>query len=322
MKFAPCTRRIAVAVLACSFVLPALADSSAPVRMIVPNAPGSSADALARVISVPLSQGLGRPIVVENLPGAGGVPATSQLVRGPKDGSTLAIVSNNHVVNPSLYKKMPFDSIKDITTIAVIAGSPFVLVAHPSLGVSNLQELIALAKQKPGQIAIGSGGNGTILHLASEELQHQAGISFKHIPYKGTGQMTTDLLGGQIQLAFVGVTGAVQHVKTGKLRAIGVSTPTPSTIMPEVAPLSQQGVPNYHMQGWIALIGPAGMPPATVGKLSGALTRLLATKDMQNALTAQGFTAIGGTPAEAASVFRSDMAKYGKLVKQSGMTID
>jgi tripartite-type tricarboxylate transporter receptor subunit TctC len=322
MSFAVHTGRLAVAVLACSLTLPASAQSDKPVRMIVPNAPGSSVDALARIISVPLSKGLARPVVIENMPGAGGVTATSQLVRAAKDGSTLAMVSNNHVVNPSLYKSMPFDSIKDITTIAVVAGSPFVLVAHPSVGVSNLKELVALAKSKPGQLAIGSSGNGTILHLAAEELQHEAGISFRHIPYKGTGQMTTDLLGGQIQLAFMGVTGAVQHVKAGKLRAIGVSTTTASAIMPDVAPFAQQGLPDYNMQGWIALIGPAGLPPAVVSKLSAELTAMLATRELQDALALQGFSPIGSTPAVAAGVFQNDLLKYAKLVKQSGMTID
>jgi tripartite-type tricarboxylate transporter receptor subunit TctC len=314
--------RIVATVLSCTLTLPALAESGKPIRVIVPNAPGSSVDALTRIISVPLSQSLGRTMVIENLPGAGGVPATAQIARAPKDGSTLGMVSNNHVVNPSLYKKMPFDSIKDITTIGVVGGSSFVLVAHPSLGVSNLKELIALAKTKPGDITIGSSGNGTILHLAAEELQHQAGVSFRHIPYKGTGQMTSDLLGGTIQLAFVGVTGAVQHVKNGKLRAIGVSTATPSIAMPDVAPLAQQGLPNYDMQGWIALIGPAGMQAAVVSRLSNELKKTLATRTVQDALTAQGFSPIGSTPAEAASLFQTDLVKYGKLVKQSGMSID
>jgi tripartite-type tricarboxylate transporter receptor subunit TctC len=322
MNYASRATRIAATILSCTLALPALADSGKPIRLIVPNAPGSSVDALSRIVSVPLSKGLGHPIVVENLPGAGGVPATGQLVRSAKDGLTLAMVSNNHVVNPSLYKAMPFDSIKDITTISVIGGSPFVLVAHPSLGVSNLKELVALAKAKPGEITIGSSGNGTILHLAAEELQHQAGVSFRHIPYKGTGQMTTDLLGGQIQLAFVGVSGAAQHVKAGKLRAIGVSTTTPSSIMPNVAPFAQQGLPNYNMQGWIALIGPAGLAPATVSKISGEVSKALATKELQDALASQGFTPIGSSPAEAAALFQADMVKYAKLVKQSGMTID
>lgn len=323
-------RRTALTLIGAAFVLPVtltatlptVAHAAKPVRMIVPNAAGSSADALARTVSAPLSKALGRAIVVENLPGAGGVPATGQLVRARKDGSTLAIVSNNHVVNPSLYKKMPFDSIKDITTISVIGGSPFVLVANPSLGVSNLAELIALAKRQPGKLTIGSSGNGTILHLAAEELQHQAGIQLKHIPYKGTGQMTTDLLGGQIQLGFFGVTGVAQQIKDGRLRAIGVSTPVASPLLPDVLPLSKQGLPNYAMQGWIALIGPAGLPDATVKQLSTELGKVLATPDVKNMLTAQGFTPIGSSPTETAAQFRAEMAKYGALVKQSGMTID
>jgi tripartite-type tricarboxylate transporter receptor subunit TctC len=322
MNYASRATRIAATVLSCTLALPALADSGKPIRLIVPNAPGSSVDALSRIISVPLSKSLGRPMVVENLPGAGGVPATGQLVRGPKDGSSLAMVSNNHVVNPSLYKSMPFDPIKDITTISVVAGTPMVLVAHPSLGVSNLKELVALAKTKPGQITIGSSGNGTILHLAAEELQHEAGISFQHIPYKGTGQMTTDLLGGQIQLAFIGVTGAAQLVKGGKLRAIGVSTTTESNILPGVAPLAEQGLPNYDMQAWIALIGPAGMQPAVVSKLSSEVGKMLATKEIKDALTLQGFTPMNTTPAAATALFQSDLVKYAKLVKQSGMTVD
>jgi len=322
MKSAFTSRRIVLTLVSAAFAWPVMAQAEKPVRMIVPNAPGSSADALARTVSTPLSRALGRTVVIENLPGAGGMPATSQLVRAPKDGSTLAIVSNNHVVNPSLYKKMPFDSIKDITTITVIGGSPFVLVAHPSLGVSNLAELIALAKSKPGQITIGSSGNGTILHLAAEELQHQAGIQLKHIPYKGTGQMTTDLLGGQIQLGFFGVTGISQQVKAGKLRALGVSTPVVSPLLPDVLPLSQQGVPNYHMQGWIALIGPAGMQPALVNQLSSEMRKVLASREVIDMMSAQGFTAIGSSPADTAAQFRTDMAKYGALVKQSGMSID
>lgn len=319
------TRRTAVALVALSLALPflpAFAQDDKPVRMILPSAPGSSVDALARMIANPLSKAMGHAIVIENLPGAGGVTGTGQLVRAPKDGLTLGMVSNNHVVNPSLYKSMPFDSIKDITPITIVAGSPFVLVAHPSVPAKDLKELIALAKAKPGELAYGSSGNGTILHLAGAALQHEAGIDFKHVPYKGTGQLTTDLLGGQIQLAFLGVTGVAQHIKAGKLRAIGVSTTTPSAIMPGVMPLSQQGVPNYNMQGWIALIGPAGLPAPVVAKLYSDTKALLASKEVQDALSAQGFIAVGSTPEVTASMFQSEMAKYAKLVKQSGMTID
>lgn len=318
-------RLVLAAALTLPFALPfghAFAQAGKPLRMIVPNAAGSSVDALTRIVSVPLSKALNQPVVVENLPGAGGVPATGQLVRAEKDGSTLAMVSNNHVVNPSLYKSMPFDALKDVTPITIVGGSPFVLVAHPSLGVKDLKELVALARAKPGKVTIGSSGNGTILHLASEELQYEAGIALKHVPYKGTGQMTTDLLGGQIGLAFLGVTGAAQHVKAGKLVAVGLSTPAPSALMPSAVPFTRQGLPNYDMQGWIALIGPAGLPPAVVSRTASSVKTLLGTQAVQEALTAQGFTAIGSTPEEAAARFQADMAKYAKLVKQSGMTID
>ena len=324
MKSISQKRRAAAALVMLSIALPftTVVAQDKSVRMIVPNAPGSSVDALARTVGNQLAKSAGGPIVIENLPGAGGVPGTTQLTRAPKDGMTLGMVSNNHVVNASLYKKMPYDAIKDVTPITVIAGSPFVLVAHPSVQAKDLKELIALAKANPDSINYGSSGNGTILHLAGEALQHDAGIKLRHVPYKGTGQLTTDLLGGQIQLAFLGVTGAAQHIKSGKLRAIGVSTATPSSILPDVPPLSQQGVPNYNLQGWIALIGPAGLPGPVVSKLYSDTKALLATKEIQDALTAQGFTGMGTPPDETAHLFQAEMSKYAKLIKQSGMTID
>lgn len=318
-------RRAVAAFVAFSLALPftsTFAQGDKTIRMIVPNAPGSSVDSLARTVGDKLAKAAGGAIVIENQPGAGGVPGTAQLTRAAKDGLTLGMVSNNHVVNPSLYKKIPYDAIKDITPITVIAGSPFVLVAHPSVQAKDLKELIALAKANNGELTIGSSGNGTILHLAAEALQSEAGIKLRHIPYKGTGQLTTDLLGGQIQLAFLGVTGAAQHVKSGKLNAIGVSTTTPSQILPNVLPLAQQGVPNYNLQGWIALIGPGGLPAPVVSKLYSDTKALLGTKEVQDALNAQGFTAMGTPPDATATLLQNELTRYAKLVKQSGMTID
>lgn len=317
-------RRTVTALVALSLAAPMLSASAqgGTIRLVVPNAAGSSVDALSRTVGEPLGKSMGNAMIVENLPGAGGVVGTQQIVRAAKDGSTLGMVSNNHVVNPSVYKSLPYDTIKDVTPITVVAGSPFVLVAHPSVPAKDLQELIALAKAKPGEITYGSSGNGTILHLAAEALKHEAGIDLKHIPYKGTGQLTTDLLGGTIQLAFLGVTGAAPHIKAGKLRAIGVSTTTPSPILPEVRPFAQQGLPNYSMQGWIALIGPAGMPQETVKKLYSNTKAVLSSPEIQKALDAQGFTPMGLTPDASLGLFQAEMAKYAKLVRQSGMTID
>lgn len=319
-------RRAVAASLALAIALPftpALAQSDKPIRIVVPNAPGSSADALARTIANPLGKGLGRNIVIENLPGAGGVTGTIQIVRAPKDGSTLGIVTNNHVVNPSIIKSMPFDTLKDITPVSVIAGSPFVLVAHPSVPAKDMKELIALAKSKPGMLNYGSSGNGTILHLAAEAFKTEAGgLDIKHVPYRGTGQLTTDLLGGQIQLAVLGVTGVAQHIKAGKLRAIGVTTKARSSIMPDVPTLAEQGLPNFNMEGWIALIAPAGVPRQTVAKLHAETKAALATKEVQDALAAQGMSPLGMAPEATAQLFQTEMARYARIVKDSGATID
>jgi tripartite-type tricarboxylate transporter receptor subunit TctC len=320
-------RRSAVALVALSLALPftsslAQMPGEKSIKMIVPNAPGSSVDALARTIGNPLAKALGHPIIIDNQAGAGGVPGTAQLVRAAKDGMSIGMVSNNHVVNPSIYKSMPFDSIKDITPVTVVAGSPFVLVAHPSVPAKDIKELIAYTKAHPAELYYGSSGNGTILHLAGEALKSEAGIDIKHVPYRGTGQLTTDLLGGQVQLAFLGVTGAAQHIKAGKLRAIGVSTNSRSAILPEVPTIAEQGLPNYNLEGWIALIAPAGLPKPVLTRLYTETKSLLGTKEVQDALAAQGMTAIGSTPEAAAQFFQSELTKYAKLVKQSGATAD
>lgn len=319
-------RRAVLAAMGLSLVLPcmpSLAQGDKPVRMIIPNAAGSSVDALARSLGVPLAKALGQPLVIENLPGAGGITGTTQLVRSPKDGSTLAMVSNNHVVNPSIYKSMPYDTLKDITPVSVIGTSPFVLVAHPSVPATNVKELTALAKAKPGQLNYGSSGNGTILHLAAEAFKSEAGgLDIKHIPYKGTGQLTTDLLGGQIQLAILGVTGAAPHIKAGRLRAIGVTTKERSSLLPEVPSLAEQGLPHYDMGGWIAMIAPAGVPRAVVDRLYADVQGILKNKDFQESMAAQGMAPVGMTPEASAQFFRAEMARYAKIVRESGATVE
>jgi tripartite-type tricarboxylate transporter receptor subunit TctC len=298
------------------------AQGDKPVRIVVPNAPGSSADALARTVGHQMSAVIGQAAVIENLPGAGGSIGAAQVVRAPKDGRTLGIVSNNHVINPSIYKSLPFDSIKDITPIMIIASTPMVLVAHPSVPAKDLKELIALAKAKPGELGYGSSGNGTILHLAGEALQYEAGIKLRHIPYRGTGQQTADLLGGQIQLAFLGMTGAMPHIKAGKLKAIGLSSTTPSALLPGVTSLAQQGLPDYDLHGWIALIGPAGLASEKVAQIHTDVKAALESREAREALAAQGFAAWLSSPEQTLKIFREEMERYAKLVKQSGMAIE
>lgn len=317
------TGRLAVLMFALSCATLPAAASGKPVRMIVPLSPGSTVDAVARVMSGELTKSMGRPIVVENFAGAGGVPGTGQIVRAPKDGSVLGMISSNHVINPSIYKKIPFDAIKDITPITILGSVPLVLVVHPSLPVKDVRQLIALAKAKPDSLNVGSAGNGSTLHLAAELLAKEAGgLRFRHIPYKGTGPMTTDLLGNQIQAAFVSVTVAAPLVKTGQLRALGVSTATRSSHMPDVPPLAEQGLPGYHFDTWIALVGPAGFTHEQVDKIYKETRHALDAKEVRTGLEAQGIIVIGNTPEQAAQFFQTELTKHAALVKQSGASLD
>ncbi|MDB5817092.1 MAG: hypothetical protein JWQ11_732, partial [Rhizobacter sp.] len=274
----------------------AQAASGKAERVILPLSAGSTADAVARALSNAMSKTMGRPIVIDNLPGAGGITGTQQVVNAPKDGLTIGIVSSNYAVNPAIYKKIPFDSIKDVTPITVIGFSPFVLVVNKAVPANNLQELIAYAKSKPGMLNYGSSGNGTVLHLAAEMFTSQAGVNIKHVPYKGNGPLVNDLLGGQVEMAFIGSTIADPHIKAGSLKAIGISTVQHSQLMPNVPTLAEQGLPNYDLGGWIAVIAPAGLQPAVVDKLNADINAAVDSPEVKQWLTSQDFRAIGGTP--------------------------
>ncbi|RJF92089.1 tripartite tricarboxylate transporter substrate binding protein [Noviherbaspirillum saxi] len=320
-------RRSTIALLAATLALPTLSLSAQglgdkPIRLIVPLTAGSTVDAVARVMANQYAKTAGRAVMVENLVGAGGVTGTTQLVRAPKDGSTFGMVSSNHVINPSIYKSVPFDAITDITPISVIGTVPLVLVAHPSLPAKDLKELLALAKAKPGELNYGSAGNGSSLHLAGEMLKAEAAIDIRHVPYRGTGPLTNDLLGGQVQLGFVSVTAVAAHVKAGKLRAIGLSTAKRSAVLPDVPTLAEQGLVNYSFDSWIAVIGPAGLPASVVDKLHSDTKTALSTKEAQEALSAQGIMLIGSSPEAATQFFKTELEKHAKLVKQSGARLE
>ncbi|WP_438943660.1 tripartite tricarboxylate transporter substrate binding protein [Noviherbaspirillum malthae] len=320
-------RRLVGAIVGTMLAAPLLTASAQvmgekSVRLIVPLTAGSTVDAIARVMANQYAKSMGHPVVVENLVGAGGLTGTAQLVRAPKDGMTIGMVSSNHVINPSIYKSVPFDAIKDITPISVIGTVPLVLVTHPSVPAKDLKELIALAKEKPGELNYGSAGNGSSLHLAGELFKSEAGVDLRHIPYRGTGPLTNDLLGGQVQMGFVSVTAVAPHIKAGKLRAIAVSTSKRSTVLPDVPTVAEQGLPNYSFDAWIALIGPAGLPAATVNKLYGDTKTALGTKEVQDSLAAQGIMVIGSAPESAAQFFKTELEKHTRLVKQSGARLE
>lgn len=326
----PFTRRTALAMALASLTsgaLPALAQTRAAghdkaLRVILPLSAGSGADGAIRAISTPISKALGQTLVIENLPGAGGITGTAQIVRAPKDGDTIGIVSNNHVVNPSLYKNIPFDSIKDIAPITIIGTTPFVLVANPKVPARTVQELIAHAKAHPGTLNYGSSGNGTILHLGAAMFVEQAQIDVPHIPYKGMGQLMNDLLSGQVQLGVVAVAPAMAHIKAGSLRAIGITSAKRSASLPDVPTIAEQGLPQYELDGWIAAIAPAGVPKAEMDRLYQGFVQGIASPEAREALIAQGYE-IQLTPPEVATRFMaSEKQRMQAAVKAAQVKMD
>lgn len=299
---------------------PAMSDK--PIRMVVPLAAGSTVDAVARALGPGFGRATGHPVVVENIAGAGGIPGTTQVVKASKDGLTLGMISSNHVINPGIYKTIPYDSLKDITPIAVLATVPLVLVVNAKLPVKSVQELQAYAKAHPGTLNYGSAGNGSTLHLASELMIAETGIDMRHVPYRGTGPLITDLVGGQVQLGFVSVSQVVPQVKAGTLRALAVSTTSRSAALPGVPTMADAGVPNYSFDAWIALIGPPGLGKPLVDSYAAAIKSAIASPEAQAAIAGQGLMLVDKGPSEAPSFFQSELVKHQKLVKQSGATLD
>lgn len=293
-----------------------------PIRMEVPLAAGSTVDAVARALGPSFARTTGHPVIVENVVGAGGIPGTTQVVKAQKDGLTLGMISSNHVINPGIYKTVPYDSLKDVTPIAVLATVPLVLVVNPKLPVNNVQDLLSYAKVNAGALNYGSAGNGSTLHLASELLVSETKIDMKHVPYRGTAPLITDLIGGQVQLGFVSVSQVAAQVKAGALRALAVSTPTRSTALPDVPTMAEAGVPKYSFDAWIALIGPAGLPKPIVDSYAAAIKTALASPEAQTAIAAQGLMILDKGPDIAPAFFQAELIKHQELVKRSGATLD
>lgn len=291
---------------------------SRPIRVIVPTAAGSLTDVVARQVSGAMSRGMGQPFVVENIVGAAGIVATEAVVRAPNDGYTVGMVPSTHAILPALYK-LSYDPVKSVTPITMLGLAPLVLVVNPKIPAHTTQELIAFAKAKPDALVIGSPGVGTVVHLAAELLASSAGIKWLHVPYKGNAGFTTDLLGGQIDAGFLGGAAAVPLVRSGKLRAIAVSSLTRSSALPDVPTLAESGLPGYNVDVWIALIAPAGTPPAVVDRLRLEAQRALSEKSVQDYLKDQSVDIVSSTPAATLETFQKDVVKYGKIVKDPGI---
>lgn len=309
----------ALAAAATASPFAALAQS-VTVRFILPNATGSGVDTITRAAQPALAKALGAAVVVENQPGAGGVVGLQALARSAPDGHTLAVVSNNVVIFPSVLKSLPFDMPGDFTPIAVVGATPMVLVVNPAkVSATNSKEFIALLKAKPGVLNFASGGNATILHLAAELFLDASGTQARHIPYKGVGPMVTDLIGGQVDFGVVALPSVQGHIRSGALRAIGLLSPQRTQAAPEIATFAEQGLADFSVDAWFAVIGPKGMAPAAVKKAHDALVTAFADPAVKEAMAKQGNTIAVSSPEQAHAAFRSELAKYAALVKKVGL---
>jgi tripartite-type tricarboxylate transporter receptor subunit TctC len=290
------------------------------VKFILPNATGSGVDAITRAAAPAIGKALGANVVVENQAGASGVIGLQALAKAAPDGATLSMVSNNVVIFPSVIKNLPFDMPGDFTPIATVGSTPLVLVVNPQkIAATASREFIGLLKAKPDAYNFGSGGNGTILHLAAEMFLDEAGAKAKHVPYKGVGPMVTDLLGGQIEFAVAALPSVQQHIKAGTLRAIGMCGNKRSFAAPEIPTFMEQGLANYSVDAWFGILGPKGMNAVTVKKVHDAVTAAFNDPTVKETMAKQGNTINISSPEETQKTFRSEMQRFAALVKKAGV---
>lgn len=294
-----------------------------PVRVVIPFSPGGAADVPGRVLTQRLSEGLGQQVVVDNRPGVGSAIGAEHVAKSPPDGYTLLMISNTHFVTAALHKKLAYDALNDYSPVTQVTSAPNVIVVHPSLPVKTVKELIALAKAQPGKIDYASSGNGSTQHLTGALFSKMAGIEMTHIPYRGSGPVTADLLGGQVMVAFPGIAGMLPHIKSGKLRVLAVTGAKRSPELPNVPTVAEAGVKGYEMTAWFGIAGPKGMPRDIVVKLHGELLRILKNPDFQQAMRNAGQeVAWQETPERFGEFMRAESAKWARTVQLSGATVN
>jgi tripartite-type tricarboxylate transporter receptor subunit TctC len=327
------TLPLAPRALAVAGALVALADTGAnahaqpawpvkPVRFVVPFAPGGPTDQTARLLAQKITESWGQPVVIENRAGANGNIGMEQAVKAPADGYTWVIATVGTIaVNPTLYK-LPFDMVRDFAPVIHLTNSPAVLVVHPSLPVKSVAQLIALARKRPGELTFGSSGSGGLGHISGEMFRQMAGLDMVHVPYKSAAPALADLLGGQISILFENTISATPHVRSGRLRALAVSTATRAAVLPEVPTVAESGLPGYSNNSWNGVLMPAGTPRELVTRLNAELVRILQLPDVRERLTAVGADIVGSTPEQFAALIRSEIDKLAKVVRAAKIRID
>jgi len=293
-----------------------------PIQIIVPFTAGSSTDIHARMVGKKMSENWGQQVVVINRPGGGGIVAGSIVARAAPDGYTLLYHGPGFAVSATLYSKLPYDPLKDFAAVTQIASTPFVLVVGPSLGVKSVNDLIALAKRKPGQLNFGSAGIGGATHLSGEQFRFAADINVVHVPYKGTPEALIDTMAGRIQYFISPIAPALSFIKDGRLLALAVTTAQRSPVLPNVPTVAETALPGFEMEGWGGLWAPANTPKAVLNQLSNEVARILALPDIRERLQSEGVVPKSSTPEEFAKFTRAEIEKLGKVVKASGMRAD
>jgi tripartite-type tricarboxylate transporter receptor subunit TctC len=296
---------------------------SKPARMIVPYPPGGSADILARAIGAKVGEGLGQPVVIDNRPGAGTIIGTEATAKSAPDGYTFMLGTvSSHAINPALNARLPFDPVKDFTPLSLVASIPFVMIVHPSVPARSVQEFVALAKSKPGQLNYSSAGNGTSNHLAGELLKSMAGVDLVHVPYKGSAPALNDLIAGQVSLMFDLVLTAAPHIKSGAVRGLAVTGTQRSAVLPELPTVAETGLPGYEVSAWFGIFAPAGVPQPVAKRLNAEFVKVMQQPDLKQRLASLGADPLTSTPEEFSTYLRSEIDKWAKVVKASGMKVD
>lgn len=317
------------AILAMMVLAPCWMDGAAaqayptrPVRMIVAVPPGGPADTLARLVGPRLSEALGQTVVIDNRPGANGIIAYETTARATPDGYTFTAVAAGVAINPSLYRKVPYDPIRDFAPITLGITVPNILIVHPGVKAASVPELLAQAKARPGQMTFASAGNGTSGHLALELFKQTTGINVIHVPYKGGGPALADLVGGQVQALFSIALAATPQIKAGRVRALAITSAKRSPVAPELPTVAEVGLPGFEVVGWFGWLAPAKTPRAIVSRLHAEIVKVLAVPDVRERLLSQSTEPVGNTPSEFAAFIKSEHAKWGKVIRDANVRVD
>jgi tripartite-type tricarboxylate transporter receptor subunit TctC len=321
----PLTRRGALATISAAFAGGALAQTwpSRPIRLVIPFPAGGSTDIVGRMMGEKLSQSLDQPVVIDNRGGAGGTTGSDLVAKAPADGNTLLMgTSSTHAIASSLYSRLAYDPARDFAPVNLIGTATILMVVHPSVPAKSVAEFIALAKAKPGQLMFGSTGNGSVSHLTAELFKSMAGVDIRHVPYKGDSPLALDLVAGRVQVAFGTAVAFLPYVRNGQLRALAVTDAKPSRVVPNLPTIASSGLPGFEALQWFGLLAPAGTPREIVARLNTETGKVLQMPDVQQKMQGLGIQVINGGPDQFAAFIKSESAKWGKIVRDSGAKVD